>query len=108
MSNFPKSKFLILSTSPTTTLQTMPWFHDKDTSNCLMEFTEKWPHQIHYYFILLKMFHNVITIQYDGQCKGKFQFSYPNVSVQDDLLQWKQISDDNEKDFDFNCVDVCL
>ena len=48
------------------------------------------------------------TIQYNRQYKSKFQFSYPNVSVQDDLLQWKSVSSGKEKDFDFNCVDLCL
>ena len=46
-----------------------------------------------------------------GQCKGihyASKSSKPNVHVQDDLLQWKRVKNEEEQDFDFNCVDVCL
>ena len=46
-----------------------------------------------------------------GQCKGLFHASTdskPNVHVQDDSLQWKLVSTGDNRDFKFNCVDLCL
>ena len=44
-----------------------------------------------------------------GQCKGEVHASTdlkPNVRVQDDSLQWKNVYDDIDLGFNFNCVDV--
>ena len=46
-----------------------------------------------------------------GQCKGYNHASTdskPNVSVQDDSLQWKWVDVGYDVDLKFNCVDVCL
>ena len=46
-----------------------------------------------------------------GQCEGTYQASTdskPNIPVQDDSLQWKDVKSGNELDLKFNCVDVSL
>ena len=50
-------------------------------------------------------------LSYKGQCKGDWHASTdskPNVRVQDDSLQWKFVGIDIDRDFNFNCVDLCL
>ena len=46
-----------------------------------------------------------------GECKGILQASTdskPNVHVQDNSLQWKHVSSGDNRDLNFNCVDLCL
>ena len=45
-----------------------------------------------------------------GQCNGDYYASIdskPNVHVQDDSLQWKYVRSEDNRDLNFNCVDLC-
>ena len=46
-----------------------------------------------------------------GKCKGLIHASTdskPNVHVQDDSLQWKEVEYGIDVDLKFKCVDLCL